>query len=217
VVDLDFSVLDAEALPFAVLPTIGLKVRIENRSRVPIRAISLVSQVRLVATQRSYSADEQQALFDVFGEPARWGQTLKSLLWTMASLQVPAFGDEITIELPIQCTYDFEIVSAKYFNALEEGAAPLELLFSGTVFYIGEAGLQVEQIGWDKETHFNLPVRVWRDVMERYFPKTAWIRLQRQTFERVRAYQMRNVLLGWDATLERLLDVAERKESVWTR
>ena len=54
-------------------------------------------QVRIAATQRAYAALEQDRLLDVFGEPARWGQTLKSLLWTMTSVQVPGFRGQTVV------------------------------------------------------------------------------------------------------------------------
>jgi hypothetical protein len=34
--------------------------------------------------------------------------------------------------MPVTCTYDLEVVAAKYFYALEDGEVPLEFLFSGT-------------------------------------------------------------------------------------
>ena len=46
--------------------------------------------------------------------------------------------------MPVVCTYDFEVVSVKYFSALGDGDIPLTFLFSGTIFYEGdEENLQV--------------------------------------------------------------------------
>jgi hypothetical protein len=215
--DLDFSVEGAEAQAYAALPTLGLKLRIGNRTADIIRGVSLNVQVRIAATQRAYASVEQERLLDLFGEPGRWGQTLKSLLWTITSVQVPGFTGQTTAELLVQCTYDFEVVSAKYFDALQDGEVPLELLFSGTVFYAGESGLQVEQIGWDKEARFAMPVQVWKDVMRLYFPNSAWVRLDRQTFDRLSRYRARNALPNWEAALDRLLEASDRQEPMWTR
>jgi hypothetical protein len=215
--DLDFSVDSASAQAYAAVPTLGLKLRVRNRSAEVIRSVSLNVQVRIAATQRTYASIEQERLLDLFGEPGRWGQTLKSLLWTITSVQVPGFAGETMVDLPVQCTYDFEVVSAKYFDALQDGEVPLELLFSGSVFYTGEAGLQVDQIGWDKEARFSMPVQVWKDVMRLYFPNSAWLRLDRQTFDRLSHYRVHHTLPSWEAALDRLLEASDRQEPMWTR
>jgi hypothetical protein len=216
--DLDFRVESAAALPFAVVPTIALRLRIVQRDPEPIRSIALGVQVRIAAAQRPYSPTEQERLLEVFGESSRWAQTLKSLLWTLANVQVPAFTGETVVDVAIPCTYDFDVVSAKYFDALqaEGGDIPLELLFSGTVFYAGEMGLQVEQISWTKEARFAMPVKVWQDVMALYFPNSAWLRIHKDTFDRLHAYRARNALPSWEAALENLLSASESKEPVWT-
>jgi hypothetical protein len=216
--DLDFTVDSAAALPFAVVPTIALRLRIVQRDPEPIRSIALGVQVRIAAAQRPYSPTEQERLLEVFGESSRWGQTLKSLLWTLANVQVPAFTGETVVDVAIPCTYDFEVVSAKYFDALQAqgGDIPLELLFSGTVFYAGEMGLQVEQISWAKEARFAMPVKVWQDVMALYFPNSAWLRIHKDTFDRLHAYRARHALPSWEAALENLLSASESQEPVWT-
>jgi Family of unknown function (DUF6084) len=215
--ELDFSVDGAEALAFAAQPTIVLKLRVTAPGGEAVRSVSLAVQVRIAATQRAYAAAEQERLLDVFGEPSRWGQTLKSLLWTMANVHVPGFRRQTVVDLTIPCTYDFDVVSAKYFDALQDGAIPLELLFSGTVFYAGETGLQAEQIGWDKEARFALPVQVWKEVIHLYFPNAAWLRIHKDTFDRLNRYRMRNALPTWESALETLLSASENQEPAWRR
>ena len=216
--ELDFTVERAEALAFAALPTVVLKLGITARGDVAVRSLSLAVQVRIAATRRAYAPAEQERLLDIFGEPARWGQTLKSLLWTMTSVQVPGFRGQTLVDLAIPCTYDFEVVSAKYFDALQDGHVPLELLFSGTVFYVGDGGgLQAEQIGWDKEASFSLPVQVWKEVIGLYFPNSAWLRLHKDTFDRLHRYRARHALPTWEAALDTLLSACEDQEPLWTR
>jgi hypothetical protein len=215
--DLDFSVESAQALPFAVAPTIALKLRIIQKGPEPIRSIALGVQVRIAAAQRPYSSTEQDRLLEVFGEASRWAQTLKSLLWTLVHVQVPAFTGETVVDVAIPCTYDFEVVSARYFDALQAsgGDIPLELLFSGTVFYASSHGLQVEQISWAKEARFAMPVNVWQEVMALYFPNSAWLRIHKDTFDRLHAYRARHALPSWEAALENLLDARESQEPAW--
>ncbi|HTD78453.1 MAG TPA: DUF6084 family protein, partial [Chloroflexota bacterium] len=81
-----------------------------------------------------------------------------------------------------------------------------------------EVGLQAEQIGWDKEAHFSLPVQVWKDVIRLYFPNTAWLRVHKDTFDRLNHYRMRNALPTWEAALDSLLSASENQQQpAWTR
>ncbi len=210
--DLNFAVEGAEALTFAAVPSILFKLRIENPGKEPIRSVALSTQVRIAATQRHYDAAEQERLLEVFGEPHRWGSTLRSLLWTHTTLQVPPFSGNTVVDMPVTCTYDFEVVAAKYFHALEDGEVPLEFLFSGTVFYAGEGGgLQIDRISWEKEAQFRLPVRLWKETMEHYFPNSAWIRLRRDAFDGLYDYKVRQGLPTWEAAVEALLRASEQE------
>jgi hypothetical protein len=210
--DLDFGVEGAEVLEFAAVPSLLFKLRIENLEEEPIRSVALNTQIRIAATQRHYDAAEQERLLEMFGEPSRWKDTLRSLLWTHTVLQVPPFSGSVVVDMPVACTYDLEVVWAKYFYALESGEVPLEFLFSGTVFYAGQDGrLQVERISWEKEAEFRLPVRLWKEMMEHYFPNSAWIRLHRDAFDRLYDYKIRKGLPSWEAAVETLLRTSEQE------
>lgn len=207
--DLHFQVESAEVLEYAAAPTLLFKLHIENLTGEPVRSVALNTQIRIAATQRHYTDAEQGRLVEVFGEAHRWGGTLKSLLWTHTTVQVLPFTGRTVVEMPVPCTYDFDVVSAKYFHSLEGGEIPLEFLFSGTVFYDAGSGLQVVRISWEKEAQFRLPVGVWQQLMEHYFPNSAWIRLRKDVFERLYRYKARNGLPTWEAALERLLSASE--------
>ncbi len=104
-------------------------------------------QINLEVTRRQYNDTEKARMYDLFGEPERWGQTLKTMLWTHASVVVQPFEEMTTVDLPVPCTFDFNVAATKFFGGLERGEVPLLLLFSGTMFYRDEFGdLQVGQI-----------------------------------------------------------------------
>ena len=88
------------------------------------------------------------------------------LLWTNTSVNVPAFNGDTVIDIPVPCTFDFNMAVTKYIYGLEAGELPLTLLFSGTVFHAGRIGMQVAQIPWDREASYRLPVQVWKEMME---------------------------------------------------
>jgi hypothetical protein len=211
--DLDFEVESADVLPYAAVPTILFKLGVQNAVEgEEIDSISLRTQIRIAATQRRYDHTEQGKLRELFGEPHQWKDTLRSLLWTNTDTIVTRFAGGRVFEMPVTCTYDFDVVGTKYFAALEDGEIPLEFLFSGTVFYRKDGGaLQAARISWEKEAQFRLPVRVWREMMDHYFPNSAWLRLPKDTFDRLYAYRSSNALLTWDRTLESLLNKAEKE------
>jgi hypothetical protein len=205
--DLNFEVVGAEAPVFAAVPTLIFKLQISNAfEQERIHSIMLRSQIQLSVIRRHYSPEEQARLLEVFGEPKRWGETLRSLLWTHASTMVPRFSGSTVVDLPVPCTYDFEVVGTKYFNALDDGDIPLTFLFSGTIFYEGEEGnLQVAQISWSKEASYRLPVKVWQDMIAHYYPNTAWIRLHKDVFDQLYQYKATRGLPTWEEVMVRLL------------
>lgn len=205
--DLNFEVVDAEVPHFAAVPTLIFKLRIDNAiEHERIYSVALRCQVQINVTRRRYSPEAQARLLEVFGEPQRWGETLRPLLWTHVSTVAPQFSESIIVDLPVPCTYDFEVVGTKYFNALEEGEIPLTFLFSGTIFYEGEEGnLQVGQISWSKEATYRLPVTLWQEMMQRYYPNSAWIRLHKDIFDQLYQYKATHGLPTWDEVLVRLM------------
>ena len=211
--DLNFEVIDAEAPAFAAQPALVFKLRVTNADeQTSIHSITLRSQIRIATPRRRYSPEAQVRLLDVFGEPERWGETLRDLLWTHASTVVPQFSSATTVDLPVPCTYDFEVVSTKYFDALEDGEIPLNFLFSGTVFYTGETGdLQAGQISWQKEAAYRLPVATWRAMIQHYYPNSAWIRLHKDIFDKLAHYKAACGLPTWDETLTQLLKASGKE------
>jgi hypothetical protein len=208
--DLDFAVEGAEMVTFAVAPTLALKLRITDSGEEPVHAVMLDCQVRIEAPRRRYVPAERERLGELFGDPSRWSQTLRSLLWTHASVNVPPFTGSVLVDLRLPCTYDFNVQVTKYFDSLEDGEVPLTLLFSGSIFFAAPGGaLQVERVSWSKEAGYRLPVRVWRDVIDHYYPNTAWLNLHKDVFDRLAAYKARRGLPTWEQALEALLLNAE--------
>jgi Family of unknown function (DUF6084) len=121
---------------------------------------------------------------------------------------VPGFSSLTEIDLPVPCTYDLEVASARYLQGLDDGAIPLLLLFSGTVFLASGEGFSVELIPWSSEAQFRLPVSVWRELADLHFPGSAWLRCSRQTLDALSAFKATNALPTWDATLTALLAAA---------
>ena len=206
--DLNFQVEGAEAVAFAASPFLAFKLHITNaNAEEPIHSVALRCQIQIEVTRRRYGAQDQERLLDLFGEPERWGQTLRNMLWTHANVVVPPFTGSTIVDLQVPCTFDFNVAAAKYFYGLEDGEVPLNLMFSGTVFYANDEGnLQVTQIPWDKESRYRLPVRAWREMMDIYYPNSAWLCLRQDVFDRLYQYKVKRGIPTWEQALEKLLD-----------
>jgi hypothetical protein len=206
---LDFAVRDGGVLDHAAVPTLRFALAIDSAGAA-VRSVALAVEIRIAATRRSYDEGEQERLYELFGRSEDWGRNLRGLHWTSLTAHVPPFTGTTVLELPVPCTYDLEVAASRYFDSLRQGNVPLEFLFSGTVFYAGDDGrLQVGRIGWDKEARFRLPVAAWREMMDRHFPNSAWLRLPRSSFDRLAAYKARHTLPSWEAAVERLLGEAD--------
>jgi hypothetical protein len=209
--DLNFQIESVEVAAFAAAPQLTFKLSLTN---VPaderIHTVVLRCQIQIEVTRRHYTPQEQKQLLDLFGEPDRWGQTLRSLLWTHASVVAPGFQGCTIVDVPVPCTFDFNVAATKYFHGLDDGDVPINVMFSGTVFYANTDGsLQIAPISWDKETRFKMPIKIWRDMMETYYPNSAWLSLRRDVFERLYQYKMRNGIPTWEEALETVLPVEE--------
>jgi hypothetical protein len=209
--DLSFRVEGAEPFPHAAAPQLAFKLGIRAAGNAPVHSLMLRCQVRIEPARHRYSAAEQGRLRDLFDRPERWGQTLRPMLWTHTSVIVPPFTGDTVVELPVPCTYDFNVAATKYFAALEDGEVPLLLLFSGTVFYEAEgSGLQVAQVPWDREATYRLPVMVWKAMMDHYYPNSAWLCLRKDLFDLLYQYKSDRGLPTWEQALESLLASADR-------
>jgi hypothetical protein len=204
--DLDFCVESVAAIPFAAAPSLAFRLRVTNaNSEEVVHSMALRAQLQIEVARRHYSAEEQARLNDLFGEPQRWGQTLKTMLWTHVAVSVPPFQGETSVDIPVPCTFDFNVGTTKYFHGLKEGDLPLNFLFSGTVFYRGEQDqLQVAPISWEKEAKFRLPLKIWKQMIDEYYPNTAWLCLRRDAFERLYEYKVRNGIPTFEEVIERL-------------
>jgi hypothetical protein len=203
--ELTFQVLDIVAEPYTVAPQLTARLQLTESSGTAIHAIALRCQVRIEPQRRGYTEAEEVGLFGLFGERSRWRNTLRPFLWMQCTAMVQGFRDRTQIDLALPCTYDFEVIGSKYLHALRDGTIPLALLFSGTIFTRGSNGFGVEQVAWDCEASYQLPVIVWQQMIELNYPHTGWLRLDRDVIDAVARHRAERGLTSWDATIESLL------------
>lgn len=202
---LAFGVEAARAEAHSAAPTIVFRLRITARD-ASVRSLSVEAQLRIAAMRRQYTTGEKRRLVDLFGKEEDWGRTAGSLFWTRTAFVVPAFEDQTLVELPISCTYDFDVAGARYLQSLDDGIVPLEFLFSGTVFYAGpDQTLRTARIPWEAEARYGMPSDVWRKAMSMHFPGSAWLRLRRDIYDRLSAMRTQRALNSWEQLFELLL------------
>ncbi|MCU1219715.1 MAG: hypothetical protein JWN42_912 [Candidatus Angelobacter sp.] len=205
--ELTFQIEEAVVAEFAATPSLIFALRVTNR--IPgetIHTVALRAQIQIETTRRRYTPEEQSRMLDLYGEPERWSQTLRTLLWTHASVVIPSFQGETVVDLHVPCTFDFNVAATKYFSSLSAGEIPLCFQFSGTVFYAPSGGnLQVGPISWDQESRFKLPVNLWRQMMDTYYPNTAWMCLRRDVFDRLNLYKTQHGIPTWEQVMEMML------------
>lgn len=204
-IDLGFRITGVRAERHAAAPTLMFGLEIREAGNRAIHAILLRFQLQIEPRRRGHGAAEHARLADLFGAPEQWNDSMRPLMWSQASVNVPPFEGSIKIDIPVACTYDFEVASAKYLAALEGGEIPLRMLFSGTVFVKSESGFLVQQVPWNKEAMCRMPVTVWREAMDANFPGCGWIRLRRETLELLQEFRAQNRLTSWEEAIESLM------------
>ena len=202
---IELAVIDVQPARYAAVPTLTVRLRVTAPPGERIHSLALRCQIRIEPQRRRYTREEEARLLELFGETPRWGDTLKPFLWTHVSAMLPGFTGHGEAELSVPCSYDLEVAAAKYFHALGEGEIPLLFLWNGTIFARGDGGLRVTQVPWDREARWRLPVRLWRDLMDLYFPNAGWLRLRRDTLDALLRYKARHALATWDDVLTTLL------------
>ena len=208
-----FAVEGAARVEHAAAPTLRFALRADSGGAA-VRSILLDTQIRIAARRRRYDAAATDRLFELFGPREDWATNLNSLLWTRTTTVVPAFAGATTIDLDVPCTYDLEVAASRYLDALGDGEVPLEFLFSGALFYTAADGrLQTARISWEAEAEYRLPVAVWKETMERHFPGTAWLRVDKATFDRLCTYRSTRALPTWAAVFDELLPAVPEDET----
>lgn len=205
--DLAFSIEEISPMHYSAVPILAARLRISNASATePIHSILLNCQVRIEPQGRRYSAEEEARLLDLFGERERWARSMKPMLWMQAALNVPGFTGSTEAELPLPCTLDFDLAATKFFYGLVAGEVPISIYFSGTVFCSGpDRRLQAAQIPWDREARYLLPANTWKAAVELHYPNAMWLRLERESFDRLYRYKISNGLMRWEQVIEQLI------------
>ena len=68
--DLDFKIEGAEVVKFSATPLIAFKLAVTNANPTEtIHSVALRCQIQIEVTRRRYTAEDQEKLRDLFGDP----------------------------------------------------------------------------------------------------------------------------------------------------
>ncbi|WP_127784721.1 DUF6084 family protein [Rhodococcus sp. X156] len=204
---LSFAVLDVQAEPAAAVPQLVARLQIEESSGALVHAMVVRAQVCIEPLRRA--AGEEQGLLSRYGPREPWRETERPLRWLQATTMVRGFTGVTETDLPLPCTYDFNVTASQYLHALGEGAVGLRMMFSGTVLTRGSHGFGVQPVSWDCEARHEMPVAVWQDLMAEHYPGTGWLRVGHDVIARLARHKADHGLISWDETLRSLLPAGE--------
>ena len=202
---LELEVLGAEPVLHVASPALHFRLRAQESAKRDVYMVALSTQVHIDPGLRSHAAATREQLVDLFGSPERWASTTTSVVWARVETLLPSFTSEAEFTLVVPCTYDLEVASAKYLDALPDGEVPLSFHFSGRIFYRGEDGrLQIVLTPWTSAT-YRMPIAVWRRTIDHHYPGSGFIRLQADTLRALGLHKAKEGIPTFDGAIEDLL------------
>jgi len=160
--------------------------------------------------RREYDDQTRERLSGLFGAPERWAVTTHSLVWAQLDVVVPAFTGSTVVAVPVPCSYDLEVVSAKYLSALGGGEVPMALHFNGIVYYPDRrGGLQMVLVPWSTSIDFRMPIAIWRETIEAHYPNTGWVAVHAETMTALERARVARAAPTFDECLRLLLAEAD--------
>jgi hypothetical protein len=200
----EFWVLDASAVPHAAAPTLSFRMRIRDQSELEVYTVALTVQIHLEAAQRPHDDETRARLADVFGEPERWGDTARGVMWAKRDVLVPSFTGTTSFDLELPCSTDLEEATTRYLQAVPDGEAPLSFHFNGQVFYRGaEDRMQLTMVPWHAEAQFRLPLQTWRAAVG---DAGGLVRVSDETFEVLKRHRLERGLPSLGEAVADLLE-----------
>jgi hypothetical protein len=202
----EFAVLGVRAQRHAAAPVLMLDLQVSEPHGHEVYMIGLTIQIMIEPARRVYDEATRERLAGLFGEPERWAVTTHSLIWAHLDVVVPAFVGSTTVSVPLACSYDQELAAAKYLHSLPDGEVPMALHFNGMVYYPNaEGALQIVLVPWSCSVDYRMPVSVWRETIEHYYPNTGWVAMRSQTLQALERERVTRGLPTYDECIRQLL------------
>jgi hypothetical protein len=200
-----WQVTGVEPERLAVAPTLKFALRIGCLGAQQVQCIVLSVSVRIAAALRSYDDATRDRLRAVFGADEQWRESLRDLVWARPTVIVSRFSGQTTVEVPVPFGLDVDLATTSYLRALRDGEIPLRFFFNGTVFHESQGRLRSAQIPWEGEAAYRIPAEVWHRLIEGYFGRDRWLRLDSAVADRLLEYQASEAFPTQEAAINALL------------
>ncbi len=204
---LSLEVSTVRAIEHAAAPTLAFTLDVSDDSDREVFMAGLSVQIQIQPAKRRYDEQTKEKLTELFGEPHRWSTSAQRMLWTIESILIPAFRGSTAVDIPVLCNYDVELAAAKYFHSVTDGEVPLAFHFNGSIYYSGDEGrLQVVQVPWDSAADFSMPIAVWKEMIDSYYPYRGWVPVHRDTLDALQRLKASRGAPTLDAAIAGLLE-----------
>jgi hypothetical protein len=198
----EFAVTRVQPEANAATPLLRFTVAASDTSGREIYTIAVTAQIQLDADRRAYDPETRERLRDLFGAQERLPATAGALQIGRVDTLVPSFTGSGSFEIALPISADLELAATRYLSSLRGGTAPLTFNFNGTIFYAGEDDrLQVTLLAWSCSARYRLPVSTWRDLLERRYAGSGFVRIQPATLELLRRRRVERGLPTFDAVI----------------
>ena len=171
--------------PYAAVPTIMLRTA-DHRARPErtVHAVALRCQIRIEPQRRRYEHEEEQRLVELFGEPPRGATRCGRSCGRTWRRPSPASRARPRSTCRSTCTLRLRGRGRRSSSIRSTTARSRSCCCSpGTAFTRSERGMNVAPVAWHADASFRLPVAVWRQMMDLYFPNSGWVMLSRDTLD----------------------------------
>ena len=203
--ELLFTVVDVVPERYAAAPNLLARIRVEESTGEVVHALALRAQIRIEPQRRRYDDPESPALLDLFGDRTRFADTLRPFAWLHASTVAQGFSDATEIELPLPCTYDFEVSGTTYLHALRDGRDPAAVPLQRHGLHPRRQRLLRRPDALGPRGSVPPAGRRLARPDAASFPGTEWLRMRRDTVEALGHYRHVHGLTSWDDAVTALL------------
>ena len=134
---------------------------------------------------------------------AALGRHAEAVLWTHVSIDVPGFTGSTEIELPVPAPTTSRSPRRSISTRSTTARSRCSFCSAARSSPRARRASASARCPWHKDATYRLPVRVWRELMDLYFPNSGWLRLQRETLDALLRFKARRALATWDEVVER--------------
>ncbi len=205
--NLRLAVSGVRAIPHAAAPTLSFTLAVDDDSGREVFMAGLSVQIQIEPAKRSLRRRVPGEAHRALRGPAPLDhhRAADALDRPRRCCSRPSRGRR-RANIEVLCNYDVELAAAKYFHSVTDGEIPLAFHFNGSVYYATEDGrLQIVQVPWDTTADFSLPLSVWTEMIDSYYPYRGWVPVHRDTLDALQRLKARSGAPTFDAALTELL------------